>query len=143
VLGHPEWIDDPRFASSAQRVVHREAMCAALTDVFLTQPIAHWLQVLREADILCSKVSDYNDVLAHPQIASNGMLVDLHHSQHGAVRVPGFPINSLEAAQTPYAPAPEKGEHSCTVLREFAFSEEEIEALLASDALRCSEVKMR
>jgi crotonobetainyl-CoA:carnitine CoA-transferase CaiB-like acyl-CoA transferase len=139
VLGHPEWIDDPRFASSAQRVVHREAMYAALTDVFLTRSTAYWLQVLREADILCSKVSDYNDVLAHPQIASNGMLVDLHHPQHGAVRVPGFPINSLEAAQTPYAPAPEKGEHSCAVLRDFAFSEEEIEALLASDALRCPE----
>lgn len=142
VLGHPEWIDDPRFASSAQRVVHRQAMGEALTDVFRTQPVAHWLQVLREADILCSKVSDYNDVLAHPQIASNGMLVDLHHPQHGVVRVPGFPINSLEAAQTPYAPAPDKGEHSCEVLRGFAFSEEEIEALLASDAMRCPEIAL-
>lgn len=139
VLGHPEWIDDPRFASSAQRVVHRQAMVEALTDVFRTRPVAHWLQVLREADILCSKVSDYNDVLAHPQIASNGMLIDLHHPQHGVVRVPGFPINSLEAAQTPYAPAPDKGEHSCEVLRGFAFAEEEIEALLASDAMRCPE----
>ena len=59
-----------------------------------------------------SKVCDYNDVLAHPQIASNGMLVELHHPQHGVVRVPGFPINSLEAAQTPYAPAPDNGQHS-------------------------------
>lgn len=139
VLGHPEWIDDPRFASSAQRVVHRQAMGEALTDVFRSRPVAHWLQVLREADILCSKVSDYNDVLAHPQIASNGMLVDLHHPQHGVVRVPGFPINSLEAAQTPYAPAPDKGEHSCEVLRGFAFSEDEIETLLESDAMRCPE----
>lgn len=56
VLRHPEWIDDSRFASSAQRVGHREAMCTALTDVFRTHPAAHWLQVLREADILCSKV---------------------------------------------------------------------------------------
>ncbi|MGY2340578.1 CaiB/BaiF CoA transferase family protein [Pseudomonas sp. SDO5532_S415] len=137
VLGHPEWIDDPRFASSAQRVVHRQDMVEALTDVFRTQPVAHWLQVLREADILCSRVSDYNDVLIHPQIASNGMLIDLHHPQHGVVRVPGFPINSLEAAQTPYQPAPENGEHSRSVLRDFAFCEEEIEALLGSDAMRC------
>ncbi|MCW8278808.1 CoA transferase, partial [Pseudomonas sp. PCH199] len=102
-------------------------------------PVVHWLLVLREADILCSKVSDYNDVLADPQIASNGMLVDLHHPQHGVVRVPGFPINRLEAAQVPYAPAPGNGEHSRKVLREFAFSEEEIEALLASNAMRCPE----
>ncbi|MNR57579.1 hypothetical protein D3C85_1783890 [compost metagenome] len=70
------------------------------------------------------------------------MLVDLHHPQHGAVRVPGFPINSLEAAQTPYAPAPENGEHSCEVLRAFAFSEDEIEALLVSNALRCPEMAL-
>ncbi|MNY62957.1 formyl-coenzyme A transferase [compost metagenome] len=81
-------------------------------------------------------------MLTHPQIASNGMLVDLHHPQHGAVRVPGFPINSLEAAQTPYAPAPENGEHSCEVLRAFAFSEDEIEALLVSNALRCPEMAL-
>lgn len=142
VLGHPEWIDDPRFVSSAQRVVHRQAMVAALTDIFRTHPVAHWLQVLREADILCSRVNDYNDVLAHPQIASNGMLVELQHPQHGVVRVPGFPINSLEAAQTPFAPAPDNGQHSRSVLREFGFSAEEIDTLLTSNAVHCPDMAL-
>ena len=137
VLGHPEWIEDPRFVSSAQRVVNRTAMVEALTDVFRTQPVSHWLKVLYDADILCSKVADYSDLLRHPQIADNGMLVQLSDPRHGAVRVPGFPVNSREAAQTPYAPAPAKGEHSRSVLRDFAFSDVEIEALLAKDALRC------
>ncbi|WP_239499385.1 CoA transferase [Pseudomonas putida] len=64
------------------------------------------------------------------------MLIDLHHPQHGVVRVPGFPINSREAAQTPYRAAPENGEHSRSVLRDFEFSEGEIENLLISNALR-------
>jgi crotonobetainyl-CoA:carnitine CoA-transferase CaiB-like acyl-CoA transferase len=55
------------------------------------------------------------------------------------VRVPGFPINSVQAAQTPYAPAPQNGEHSRSVLRDFAFSEAQIAALEASQALHCSE----
>lgn len=138
-LGHAEWIADPRFASSAQRVIHRAEMYAALTDVFMSKPTVHWLHVLHEADILCSKVADYSDLMKHPQIASNGMLIELNHPAQGVVRVPGFPINSSQAAQTPYAPAPQNGEHSRSVLRDFAFSEAEIAALLASKALHCSE----
>jgi hypothetical protein len=42
----------------------------------------------------------------------------------------------------PYAPAPENGEYSCSVLRDFAFSEEEIKALLASSAMRCPEMAL-
>jgi hypothetical protein len=51
-------------------------------------------------------------------------------------------INGLDPAQTPYAPAPDKCEHSCTVLREFSFSEEEIADLLTPDALRCTEMAL-
>jgi crotonobetainyl-CoA:carnitine CoA-transferase CaiB-like acyl-CoA transferase len=58
------------------------------------------------------------------------------------VRVSGFPINSLEAAQAPYAPAPDNGEHSRSVLRAFSFSEEEIADLLLADALRCPEAAL-
>lgn len=141
VLGHEEWIADPRFVSSAQRVIHRAEMCAALTDVFISKPTAHWLDVLLEADILCSKVADYSDLMKHPQLASNGMLVELNDPVHGVVRVPGFPINSVQAAQTPYAPAPQNGEHSRSVLRDFAFSEAQIAALEASKALHCSDTR--
>ncbi|MNE08848.1 Formyl-coenzyme A transferase [compost metagenome] len=138
-MGHEEWITDPRFASSAQRVIHRSEMQAALSDVFMGRPTTHWLQVLHEADILCSKVADYTDVVQHPQVAGNGMLIELEHPVHGVVRVPGFPVNSAQAAQTPYAPAPQNGEHSRSILRDFAFSEEEIAGLLASRAVHSNE----
>ncbi|WP_253277128.1 CoA transferase [Pseudomonas fluorescens] len=108
VLGHEEGIADPRFVSSAQRVIHRAELCAALTDVFISKPTAHWLHVLHEADALCSKVADYSDLMKHSQIASNGMLVEHKHPVQGVVRVPGVPIKSVQAAQTPYTPAPKK-----------------------------------
>ncbi|MDB6143624.1 MAG: hypothetical protein JWP80_2668 [Pseudomonas sp.] len=139
VLGRPEWIADPRFVTSAQRVSHREHMRCELTEVFKTLPVAHWLAALRQADVLCSKVCDYNDLLNHPQLNSNGMFARLQHPRHGVLRVPGFPVNSAEAAQKPYAPAPDKGQHSRQVLREFAFSEGEVEALVVSGALGCGE----
>ena len=136
VLGHAEWADDPRFVSSAQRVRYRDEMQAALDAVFATRPTAHWLQLLRGADILCAKVANYDDLLEHPQLADNGLLARVEHPRHGVLRTVGFPVNSAEAAAAPYRPAPDLGEHSRSVLRSFAFGEQEIEALASSGALR-------
>jgi crotonobetainyl-CoA:carnitine CoA-transferase CaiB-like acyl-CoA transferase len=136
VLGHAEWVEDARFVSSAQRVRHRSEMQAALNAVFITQPTAHWLRVLRGADILCAKVADYDDLLEHPQLLENGMLAGVEHPRHGNLRTLGFPVNSAEAAATPYRPAPDLGEHSRSVLRGLAFSEAEIDAFSSSGALR-------
>ncbi|BAN48384.1 CaiB/BaiF CoA-transferase family protein [Metapseudomonas resinovorans] len=136
LLGHPEWADDPRFASSAQRVAHRAEMQEALNAVFATQDTAHWLERLRAADILCAKVADYSDLLKHPQLASNGMLARIEHPRHGTLRVPGFPVNSQEAARQPYKPAPDKGEHSREVLAELGYGEGDVAALLESGAVQ-------
>ncbi|MDT4845824.1 Formyl-CoA:oxalate CoA-transferase [compost metagenome] len=138
VLGHPEWTDDPRFASSAQRVVHRAQMQEALTAVFRAHSTAHWLEKLRAADILCAKVADYGDLLNHPQLAENGMLAEIEHPRHGVLRVPGFPVNSAEAARQPYKPAPDKGEHSRELLAEMGFSEREVADMLESGAVFAS-----
>ncbi|MCY1279447.1 Acetyl-CoA:oxalate CoA-transferase [compost metagenome] len=135
LLGHPEWASDPRFASSAQRVVHRAEMQEALTGVFRTRSTAHWLEQLRAADILCAKVADYGDLLNHPQLAENGMLASIEHPRHGTLRVPGFPVNSAEAARQPYRPAPDKGEHSRELLAEMGFSELEVEEMFGCGAV--------
>lgn len=135
LLGHPEWAGDPRFASSAQRVVHRAEMQEALTGVFRTRSTAYWLEQLRAADTLCARVADYSDLLNHPQLAENGMLASIEHPRHGTLRVPGFPVNSAEAARQPYKPAPDKGEHSRELLAEMGFSELEVEEMFGCGAV--------
>ena len=136
VLGHEEWVHDPRFDSSANRVENRQLMQAMLDSVFVTCPTAHWLQALRDVDILCAKVADYSDLLVHPQLADNALLASIEHPRHGTLRTVGFPVNSAAAAAEPYRPAPDLGEHSRSVLSEFAFNEEEIDRLFQSGAVR-------
>ena len=79
--------------------------------------------------------ADYSDLLGHPQLASNGMLATIQHPRHGDLRAPDLPVNSAEAAQQPYRPVPNKGEHSRTLLREMGFSEAETEEIVASGAV--------
>lgn len=130
-LGRPDLIRDERFKTSPKRVVNRGEMRDALGAVFKTRPCQHWLAELRKIDVLCNRVADYADVTSHPQVAANAMIVEMSHPVFGAIRVPGFPINSREANATPHAPAPALGQHSAEILKTFGFSTQEVADLIA------------
>lgn len=137
-LGLPALIDDPRFTTSPLRVANRDAMVDALTHVFVTRTTAQWLPVLRDADILCARVATYADVADHPQVAANGMIATALHPALGAIRMPGFPVCSLDVNAAPVRPAPACGEHTASVLRSVGYDEGQIAALAASGAIHCA-----
>ncbi|MDB5362450.1 MAG: hypothetical protein JWO51_3747 [Rhodospirillales bacterium] len=135
LLELPQLIEDPRFKTSSDRVVNRVAMRQELGGVFRRRSCAEWLDLFSAADILCSKVADYADLLANPQLAHLNMLVDLHHPTDGHFRAPGSPINPRETNQRPFEPPPRLGEQTRSILREASFALDEIEDLLASGAV--------
>ena len=130
LLGCPELIADARFSTSPLRVANRPQMRAALTPYFKRKSAAAWLAAFQAADILCAPVSDYATLLAHPQLHANAMIVTVEHPAFGAIRQPGFPIDSCEANKRGHRPAPGIGEHSIEILADAGFSAAEIETLL-------------
>lgn len=138
LLDLPHLATDARFATSPQRVAHRQALVPLLTEVFRTRGTDEWLALLGAADILCARVASYEDVAAHPQVAANGMLAEVPHARHGAVRMPGFPVNSAQANARPHRAAPACGQDTRQVLRECGFGDADIAALQASRAVHCA-----
>ncbi|CAN7772419.1 CoA transferase [Variovorax sp. LjRoot290] len=141
-LGIPDVATDPRFATSPLRVANRHAMVEVLTAALKTRTTDEWLAVLRAADILCSRVSTYEDMTRHPQVQSNGMLAQAEHPAHGMVRMPGFPVNSVEMNARPHRAAPACGQDTSRVLREAGFSEEDIAGLIRSKAAHCTSAEL-
>lgn len=136
-LGVPALIEDPRFATSPLRVANRAAMVEALTQVFVTRTTDQWLTMLRDADILCARVSSYADVIDHPQVAANGMIRTSQHPTLGTIRMPGFPVCSRDVNAAPPRPAPMCGQDTAAVLHGFGYGEEEIVALCGRGAIHC------
>jgi crotonobetainyl-CoA:carnitine CoA-transferase CaiB-like acyl-CoA transferase len=134
VLERHDLIADERFATSTKRVANRGAMRQVLTERFTTHPTEHWLRLLEAVDVLCARVATYADVERHPQVIANAMIATMAHPIHGAIRVPGFPINSADENSTPHAPGPGLGEHTLEILAESEFTDSEIAALLSSGA---------
>ena len=135
-LDLPALIDDPRFATSPLRVENRSAMVEALTRVFVTRTTSQWLPALRNADILCARVSTYADVADHPQVAANGMIATARHPTLGDIRMPGFPVCSQDVNEAPVRPAPACGQHTAAVLRSVGYGDDEIASLAARGAIQ-------
>ncbi len=135
VLGLPELASDPRFATSSKRVANRRMMREILGARFSTESRDHWLSALLEADILCAPVATYDDLLRHPQLQANGMIMTLDHPELGQIRMPGFPINSREMNGMDHQPAPELGADTRSILASVGFEESEIDALVKKKAV--------
>jgi len=131
-MGLEDLTDDPRFQTNAVRVENRALLDDLITPLFASKPVAAWLDLLREADILCGPINDFADVAADPNLTASLPLVDpLAPNVPQAV---GVPIRRNGAYSTTQRPAPAKGEHTTEILREFGFSGDEITAFLANGA---------
>ncbi|NMM39202.1 MAG: CoA transferase [Glaciimonas sp.] len=135
ILSLPEVVNDPRFATSSQRVLNRPAMRAAIAPAFKCFDCAQWLERLAASDILCSKVADYHDLMVNPALEHLQLIADMQGRNGKTYRTPGFPANCRESQSISHRAPPGLGEHTKTVLKELGYSDYDIHKLIASGAV--------
>jgi crotonobetainyl-CoA:carnitine CoA-transferase CaiB-like acyl-CoA transferase len=127
--GRPEWRDDPRFATTAARVVHVEERLTCMQEVLATATTAEWLARLDAEGVPCAPILSRAELLTHPQLAANQLIEESVHPHAGPMRQPR-PAARFDA--TPAAirrGAPQLGEHSAELLGELGFDGAAIAAL--------------
>ena len=111
VLGHPEWSDDPRFASNPARVEHAGVLYALLEECFLAKSNAAWNAVLDDAGIPCAPVQDVAGMLQHPQTAALGLVQPVPGS---SIPLIGLPLRFDGQRPQPRGASPKLGEMNTT-----------------------------
>jgi crotonobetainyl-CoA:carnitine CoA-transferase CaiB-like acyl-CoA transferase len=107
---------DPRFATNAERVAHRQAMVDLLKPIFTTRSTAQWISDLEAANVPCGPINRVDQVFADPQAIARGLTVAMTHAAAGPMQLVASP---LRLALTPpeYRNAPPLlGEHTEEVL---------------------------
>jgi crotonobetainyl-CoA:carnitine CoA-transferase CaiB-like acyl-CoA transferase len=134
VIGSAELGRDPRFATFADRLRHKEALIPLLRERFATRSTAEWLRLLR-GHVPCAPVNDLRQALAEEQVRAREMIVEVEHPHFGTLREVASPIKTDGAVARPAA-APGLGEHTDSILRDvLSYGERTIAALRSKGAI--------
>lgn len=109
-VGLPELASDPRFASIAERLRHKEALVAILKGHFRTRTTAEWLAVLR-GHVPCAPVNTVTEALADEQVKAREMIIEVEHPEFGTMREVACPVKTDGLIGVPER-APRLGEHT-------------------------------
>jgi crotonobetainyl-CoA:carnitine CoA-transferase CaiB-like acyl-CoA transferase len=110
-------LDDPRFATNAARVAHRQLVTDTLTPVMRRHPTTWWVDRLEGLKIGCGPINTLKDVFADPQVQARGVVVELPHSSGATVKVIANPVRLSETPANYRMAAPTLGEHTDEVLQ--------------------------
>jgi crotonobetainyl-CoA:carnitine CoA-transferase CaiB-like acyl-CoA transferase len=129
VIGRPDLVEDPRFATNRERHAHRHELIPILEGIFVTRTGEEWLKDLRAEGIPSGPIHTVDRVLSDPQVLHRGMVVEMDHPVCGPLKVVGTPVKALPADGETLRPPPALGQHTEEVLRRAGYTNAEIEEL--------------
>lgn len=135
-LGHPEWKTDPRFETNSVRLQNNHLLASEIEKVLASHGTDHWIAAFDAAGVPAGPVNSIEQALTHPQAIAREMVVETNHPTAGRVKGVGHPIKFGGLPRPEPKAAPELGQHSSEVLKEFGFSDTEIQALITEKVIQ-------
>lgn len=137
VVERPDLPQDPRFRERQGRLQHRAELKAQLEAALAARTTEAWWPLLNQAGVPAGPVYTVGEALAHPQVASRGMIgrFDDVPGVGRDIRVvrTGFKIDGQ--APRVDTPPPTLGQHSTEILASLGYSAGEIAQLQDEQAI--------
>ena len=133
-LGHPEWCEDPRFATNQARMANRDALEDVMSAVLTTKTTDHWVAVLEAAGVPCGPVYNYQQMFADPQVRHRGLVQYASDPELGEVPHMRTPIKIGDSVRVRTV-APKLGQHNAEIFGRLGVSRGQMKELSAKGIL--------
>jgi CoA:oxalate CoA-transferase len=125
VIGHPEWMDDPRFAKYSDRRENWADLMDGAERWSRTLTTDKCITELNGAGVPCSAYRTVAEAMNDPQIAHRGALSEVR-DEGGTFKVLNLPFRMSGATVSAGKRMATLGEHTVALLREAGLSQDEI-----------------
>ena len=137
-LGHPEWLDDPRFADNAARVAHRDELAEAVTTATVRLRREEIESRLLAADVPASAVLSFIEAYTSGHAGQTELTQLVEQKKIGLMRFYSNPIHFDGETIPIRRGAPLLGEDTTDVLRDLGYTQSEIDKLYADGVVGAS-----
>ena len=124
-VGHPEWLEDERFTTPALRDRNADERLNMTQAALLEKPAEEWLKILDDAGVPCAPVLTRKEMIRHPQVESNDLIVEMEHPVAGNIRqtrpAARFSVTTPEIRMG----APLHGQHNEEIFAEIGITPEQ------------------
>ncbi|MDB5969326.1 MAG: caiB1 [Hydrocarboniphaga sp.] len=134
VIGKPEWITDPHYATPAARLPRLKAIFATIEEWTMTKSKFEAMEILNQYDIPCGPILSMKEIAHEPSLRQTGTIVEVDHPVRGKYLTVGNPIK-LSDSPTEVTRSPLLGEHTEEVLMQLGYKAEQIAAMRAGKVI--------
>jgi formyl-CoA transferase len=135
VIGKPEWITHPDYATPEARLPHLDEIFATIEEWTKTKTKFEAMDILNKYDIPCGPILSMKEIAEEPSLRETGTVVEVDHPTRGTYLTVGNPIK-LSDSQTEVTRSPLLGEHTDEILRDvLGFNDNQVQEIRGSGAL--------
>jgi crotonobetainyl-CoA:carnitine CoA-transferase CaiB-like acyl-CoA transferase len=139
LVGHPEWVGDPRLATREGWAAHLEDMLRPAIEAWAADMTKlEAVEKLSAAGIASAPIQTAQEVLVDPHLEGRNMLVEMERTDgvERPVVIPGNPVKLSKMAEGPESRIPWVGEHTRAILAdELGLDDDAIDALVADGVI--------
>lgn len=129
LVGHPEYIDEPWFASGAQRAEHADELDAVVGEWIGARTRDEVVAAFEEANAAVAPIYDVRDVMADPQFQALGSITSVDDEELGSVKMQNVLFRMSQTPGSVRSTGPPLGSHNEQVYGELGIDAEKLTAL--------------
>lgn len=130
VIGKPELINDPKFATPPLRVTNVEEVDAITQEWVATKTVGEVVEILNDAGVICGPIYSVDKMIEDPHIISREMAVEIDHPTAGKFKASGITPKLSLTPGSVESPPPTLGQHNDEIYRGLLkYSDDKLKAL--------------